>query len=86
MAAPTPATASMSSRIVLAVAPGQCVVVQNALVDEYYDKTELSKIEGVAPSRCAGRLRHTVELPMLRLGQSAADVLEPLEGMAAAIP
>lgn len=70
-----------------AVALGQCVVVQNALVDEYYDKTELSKIESVAPAdRCAPGAPTPVELPMLRLGQSAADVLEPLEGMVVAIP
>ena len=57
-----------------AVSVGQCVVVQNGLVDEYYDKTELSKIDAVAPSdHCAPGAPAPVELPILRLGQSAAD-------------
>ena len=70
-----------------AVHVGQCVVVQNGLVDEYYDKTELSKIDAITPSdRCAPGAPTPVELPILRLGQNAADVLEALEGMTVAIP
>ncbi len=70
-----------------AVAVGQCVVVQNGLVDEYYDKTELAKIDAIAPSdHCSPGAPAPVDLPMLRLGQNAAEVLEPLEGMMVAIP
>lgn len=66
---------------------GQCVLVRNALVEEYYDKTELSRSDAVTPSdRCAPGSVAAVTLPQLRLGQDPAALLEPLEGMVVALP
>ena len=47
------------------VTPGQCVVVRNGRVDEYYDKTELVDADAVEPSdRCAPGMPAAAALPV----------------------
>lgn len=70
------------TRLAPTVHPGDCVQVQRALVDEFYEKTELSRLKSVLPStRCAITTIIPQRLPMPRLGQRAADRWEAYEGM-----
>jgi hypothetical protein len=69
------------------VSVGQCVLVGNGLVDEYYEKTELADSSAVTPfDRCSPGAPAPAPLPQPQLGQNAAELLEPLEGMIVAIP
>jgi len=70
------------TRLAPTVRPGECVQVQRALVDEFYEKTELSRLKSVQPStQCTTRTVTPQRLPMPRLGQRAAERWEAYEGM-----
>ncbi|GIV75695.1 MAG: hypothetical protein KatS3mg050_0089 [Litorilinea sp.] len=69
------------------VVPGQCVWVQRGYVDEFYDKTELSRIRAVRPStHCQTTTVTPVPLPELLPGMDHPSWLEPYEGMLVAVP
>lgn len=70
------------TRLAPTVRPGDCVQVQRALVDEFYEKTELSRLKSIqASTNCATSTITPQPLPMPRLGQRAADRWEAYEGM-----
>ncbi len=70
-----------------ALTPGACVLVRGALIDEFYDKTELSRARDVKPSAaCGTAMLQPVPLPMPRFGQKPAALYEPYEGMLVALP
>ena len=65
-----------------AVRSGQCVAVRDALVQEYYGKTELSWVGSVEPSdACAQDAVTPVALPHARLGMDVEERHERREGM-----
>lgn len=65
-----------------AVSTGQCVAVHGAYVQEFYGKTELSRVAEIATSAaCTAQGPAPVDLPRLRLGDDPAGVFEPYEGM-----
>ena len=69
------------------VTPGACVLVRGALIDEFYDKTELSRARDVEPSAACGAARlQPIPLPTLRFGQQPAAIFEPYEGMLVTLP
>jgi len=64
------------------VTPGQCVEVTRAYVDEFYEKTELSRLKSVRPVNLCGATTVTpVAIPLARLGQPPATHFEQVEGM-----
>ena len=70
-----------------AVAVGDCVLLRGARVDEFYDKTELSRVRDIEPSSvCATAAPPAVALPLPRFGQSPAEHFEPYEGMLVQLP
>ena len=70
-----------------AVTPGTCVLVRGALIDEFYDKTELSRAREIEPSSaCGGASVPAVTLPLPRFGQDPAQLYEPYEGMLVTLP
>jgi hypothetical protein len=70
-----------------AVQIGDCVAVRGALVDEFYEKTELSRVKAVEPSSlCRDATLAAVALPALRFDESPAARYEALEGMFVSLP
>ncbi len=66
-----------------AVQSGACVAVRDALVQEYYGKTELSRVGNVeASTACGSDTIAPVALPELRLGADVEELYERFEGMA----
>ncbi|MBX3012768.1 MAG: endonuclease/exonuclease/phosphatase family protein [Caldilineaceae bacterium] len=64
------------------VQPGQCVEVTRAYVDEFYEKTELSRLKSATPSnRCPTLIIPAVTIPLPRLGTNPAELYEAYEGM-----
>lgn len=65
-----------------AVAAGACVIVRDALVDEFYEKTELTRPQAVeAATVCNSATIAPVTLPPARLGVDRAARFEQYEGM-----
>ncbi len=70
------------TRTTPATRPGQCVLVRNAYVQEFYAKTELSQIGAIEPSdACAASAVTPVDLPPVRLGADPQAQFERYEGM-----
>ncbi|HHW87645.1 MAG TPA: hypothetical protein GX400_15740 [Chloroflexi bacterium] len=70
-----------------AVQVGECVAVRGALIDEFYDKTELSRVKAIAPSSlCRSTAPAPVELPAFRYDDAPAARYEALEGMLVSLP
>jgi uncharacterized protein len=64
------------------VQSGQCVEVTRAYVDEFYEKTELSRLKSVLASiRCAPNRVTTTQIPLARLGITPTIRFEAYEGM-----
>ncbi len=73
------------TRLVPTVQPGTCIEVVRAFVDEFYEKTELSRTKAIQPStRCAVTAIDPVALPIPRLGEAAGARWEAYEGMVVA--
>ncbi len=65
-----------------ALAAGQCVLVRDAAVQEFYGKTELSQVNAVEPSdACPPAQVIPAALPPVRLGVDPHAQFEPYEGM-----
>ncbi len=61
---------------------GQCVELTRAYVDEFYEKTELSRFKSVRPvNLCAAATVTPVAIPLARLGKTPATNFEQVEGM-----
>ncbi len=61
---------------------GQCVELTRAYVDEFYEKTELSRLKSVRPvNLCATTTVTPVAIPLARLGKTPATSFEQVEGM-----
>lgn len=70
-----------------AVQIGDCVVVRGALIDEFYEKSELSRVKAIEPSSlCRTAMPAPVALPTLRFGELPAVRYEALEGMRVSLP
>ncbi len=64
------------------VQPGQCIRVQRAYVDEFYEKTELSRAKALLPAdSCATTTLAPVLMPSARLGRPPVELFERYEGM-----
>lgn len=64
------------------VRAGQCVRVRGAFVDEFYEKTELSRAKSVEQSNaCPAQKVQPLPVPLTRLGSNPVDRFEPYEGM-----
>lgn len=69
------------------VQPGECVLVQRALVSEFYEKTELSRMKAVLPdSRCPTTTIMPVRIPLPYYGAEPAELYERYEGMLVEFP
>ena len=69
------------------VKAGDCVLASGALVDEFYEKTELSKVKSIQPSAlCGSTALLPVELPAAGLGQNVQATYERFEGMLVTVP
>ncbi|MCB0189999.1 MAG: hypothetical protein KDE31_37265, partial [Caldilineaceae bacterium] len=67
------------------VRAGQCLQLQRAYVDEFYEKTELSRLKAILPSPDCGTSTITpVSIPATSLTQDPAR-FEPFEGMVVAL-
>ncbi len=65
-----------------ALTAGQCVLVRDAAVQEFYGKTELSQVNAVELSdACPAVQVIPVPLPPMRLGVDPTERFEPYEGM-----
>ncbi|BAM00579.1 MULTISPECIES: endonuclease/exonuclease/phosphatase family protein [Caldilinea] len=63
------------------VSVGDCVLVRGALIDEFYGKTELSRVKAIEPSTlCRGTPTPTA-LPTFRYAAQPEEVYEAFEGM-----
>lgn len=61
---------------------GQCVELQRAYVDEFYEKTELSRIKAILPSvRCLSSATIPAVIPAPKLGVDPTILFEQYEGM-----
>lgn len=70
-----------------AVLAGDCVLLRGARVDEFYGKTELSRVREIEPSNaCATAVLPAVALALPRFGQPSAEHFEPYEGMLVQLP
>ena len=70
------------TRLAPTVQQGACVQVTRAFVDEFYEKTELSRLKSVQPSAlCTTTAITPVRLPTPRLGEKALTRWEAYEGM-----
>ena len=66
---------------------GDCVVVRGALIDEFYEKTELSRVKAIEPSSlCRTTTPAPVTLPTFRYDMSPTARYEALEGMRVSLP
>ena len=64
------------------VKAGDCVRLRGAFVDEYYEKTELSRAKSIEPSdACAATPVTPVDLAPARLAANPVDLFEQYEGM-----
>jgi uncharacterized protein len=64
------------------VAQGQCVLVTRALVSEFYEKTELSRMKTITPDqRCPLTTVTPLPVPLPYFGSSPAELYERYEGM-----
>lgn len=64
------------------VLQGQCVALTRAYVDEFYEKTELSRLKIISPSdRCPTNTIDPVPIGLARLGEAPATRFEAYEGM-----
>lgn len=70
-----------------AVQVGDCVAVRGALIDEFYDKTELARVKAIEPSTlCRTTTLAPVELPTFPYDEPPAARYEALEGMLVSLP
>ncbi len=61
---------------------GQCIEVTRAYVDEFYEKTELSRLKSVRPVNfCPQPAVEPVAIGLARLGKAPAESFEAVEGM-----
>ncbi|HXF63565.1 MAG TPA: endonuclease/exonuclease/phosphatase family protein [Caldilineaceae bacterium] len=69
------------------VAVGQCVAVRGGLVEEYYGKTELNRVQAIEPAHACGAdgLR-AVAFPLPTLEEAPLAHYESLEGMLVQTP
>lgn len=68
------------------VTSGECVVVTRALVTEFYEKTELSRLKSITASdRCTGQTVQAAAIPLPRLGLTPSITYEAYEGMLVAV-
>ncbi|MCX6044389.1 MAG: endonuclease/exonuclease/phosphatase family protein [Chloroflexi bacterium] len=64
------------------VQPGQCIYVQHGYVDEFYEKTELSRAKAILPvDDCVTTVLAPVLIPSPRLGRPPVELFERYEGM-----
>jgi len=64
------------------VQAGQCLRVESGYIDEFYEKTELSRAKALTPQNdCATTLIEPVVIPAARLGVAPSDLFERYEGM-----
>lgn len=64
------------------VDPGQCVQLQRAYVDEFYEKTELSRLKAIRPADlCSVTAVAPMLIPQARLALTPSLLFEPYEGM-----
>ena len=64
------------------VTAGECVLLQRAFVDEYYEKTELSRTKApVESDLCAPTALQPVPISAARLATEPAQLFEEVEGM-----
>ncbi len=65
-----------------AVQAGQCLRVESSYVDEFYEKTELSRAKALTlVNDCATTLIEPVVIPAARLGVAPTELFERYEGM-----
>ena len=70
-----------------AVQVGDCVAVRGARIDEFYEKTELSRVKEIVPSPlCRSTMPTPTLLPTFGYNQTPAARYEPLEGMLISLP
>lgn len=64
------------------VQPGQCVQLQRAYVDEFYEKTELSRLKAIYPlDLCPATTVAPMLIPAARLAMTPTLLFEQYEGM-----
>lgn len=64
------------------VIQGQCVALTRAYVDEFYEKTELSRLKTISQSdRCPTNTINPAPIGLARLGEAPAARFEAYEGM-----
>lgn len=64
------------------VLQGQCVALTRAYVDEFYEKTELSRLKTISQSdRCPTTIVQPAPIGLARLGEAPAARFEAYEGM-----
>jgi hypothetical protein len=69
------------------VQPGECVLVQKALVTEFYEKTELSRMKAVLPdTRCPTTMVTPVRIALPYYGAAPVELYERYEGMLVEFP
>jgi len=69
------------------VTSGECVLVRGALIDEFYEKTELSRVKAVEPSNlCRTTSVTPAAFPLLTYGARPQDLYEAYEGMRVTLP
>ncbi len=69
-----------------AVQPGDCVTVRGALIDEFYEKSELSRVREIAPSDLCRAAPMPALLPAARYDATPAARYEAIEGMLVTLP
>ena len=69
-----------------AVQPGDCVTVRHALIDEFYEKSELSRAAEISPSDLCRLAPAPAALPAARYDAAPAQRYEALEGMVVTLP
>lgn len=68
------------------VTQGECIVVTRALVTEFYEKTELSRLKSIIPSdRCPSQTVQAASIPLPHLGMTPSIPYEAYEGMLVAV-
>ena len=69
------------------VTPGECVLVRGALISEFYDKTELSRVKAIEPSNlCRATAVTPTAYPILAYRARPQDLYEAYEGMRVTLP
>lgn len=68
------------------VSQGQCVHLTRAYVDEFYEKTELSRLKAITPSdHCPNQTVQATAIPLPHLGLTPTATYEAYEGMVVAM-